>query len=129
MKKITYSVFYLLLMIALFGQLAKPVCAVAYPEPPSDELKEKWRQMGEENERLYGSGVVSNPTSVPVRPTVVPTLIPTSTPTTQPTPTPEITEEVSEATESALVDLSNWKPQVKWYHRVWSWFRRSFLNR
>lgn len=126
MKKTTLSIFCLFLIIAVFGQFAKPVFAVAYPEPPSDELKEKWRQMGEENESLYGSGTVSNPTSVPVKPTTIPTSIPTSTPTTQPTSIPEI-EEVSEATESTSADLSNWKPQLKWYHRVWKWLRNSFF--
>lgn len=120
MSKTKLTNFLLLFAVATLTVSPSFVLAVAYPEPPSDELKEKWRQMGEENERIYGSGTATNKTVIKVEPTV----ILTSTPTATPTP---VSDELEGASESATTDLTDWKPQLKWYHRVWRWFRMSFL--
>lgn len=132
MSKIKLNNILLLFVVATLTVSPSFVLAVAYPEPPSDELKEKWRQMGEENERIYGSGTVSNQTAIGVEPTAIstprpePSIVLTSTPTATPTP---VSDELEGASESATTDLTDWKPQLKWYHRVWRWFRLSFLYR
>jgi|GEM_PF-5553679 len=132
MSKTKLTNFLLLFAVAMLIVSPSFVLAVAYPEPPSDELKEKWRQMGEENERIYGSGTVTNQTTVKAEPTPIstprpePSIVLTSTPTATPTP---VSDELEGASESVTIDLTDWKPQLKWYHRVWRWFRMSFLYR
>jgi len=97
-----------------------------YPEPPSDEQKAKWKELGDENLEKYGSG-----TSQPVGNTqaVQPTLAPTTLPTATTTPTLEPTKQLTEPPTIIPVQDSNtdnqqssslWQSILNWWKNLFN---------
>lgn len=114
--------------------LSLPAVEASYPEPPSQEQLDKWRQMGEENLRKYGSGE-SQPTSAPVKKiiptqkpivTSVPTMMPTSEPSTQPSPI--ITPELAIEDVTTQINPSEQVWQI-WKNKVWNLLKNLFAFR
>ncbi len=97
-----------------------------YPEPPSDEQKAKWKELGDENLRKYGSGT-SQPVvnTQAIQPTVAPTALPTATttptpdPTKQPTVTPTIILVQNFNTDNQR-SSSLWQSILNWWKNLFN---------
>lgn len=106
MPKQIKNIIIFLTLIACFSPNKVFAESAPYPEPPSQETLDKWKEMGRQNEILYGSGntTVVSPTA-PV--TTAPT--PSSTLSPSPSPSPSILSPNPESSDYQLEDLPNKK--------------------
>lgn len=115
----------LFLIISSFLNLDQLFAAEsAMPEPPSDEQKEEWTRMGDENAKKYGTGS-EKPTPTVLSPTAKPTVVPSAMPTEAAI---EIDEESASTDETEVESEQNQNQEQKqvWYQKLWQWFKGLF---